>query len=259
MSGQVLLMAALAGLGLAVATGPLGALIVWRRMAYFGDAVAHASLLGVALSLAFSISLMAGVLGVGLLTGLLAAVLTGRRRAMDTALGVLAHSALALGLLTLSLVPDPPEDLEGFLFGEISRIEPAQLAIIWAGSLAVAALLAWRWRALITATVSEEIAASVGISPQRERLFLVLATAGVVAIALKIVGALLIGALLIIPPAAARPFARTPEAMVGVALLLSALAIGAGLGGAALAGLPAGPAVVAAAAALFALSLLRRH
>ncbi len=259
MSAETLLLAALAGLGLALSTGPLGALIVWRRMAYFGDAVAHASLLGVAISLAFSISLMVGVLSVGLLTGLLAAALTGRRRAMDTALGVLAHSALAIGLLTISLVPDAPEDLEGFLFGEISRIVPAQVAIIWVGSAIVAAVLAWRWRALITSTVSEEIAASVGINPRHERLFLVLATAGVVAIALKIVGALLIGALLIIPSAAARPFARTPEGMVLVALVLSAIAIGLGLGISAGAGLPAGPAIVASAAGLFALSLLRRH
>ncbi len=252
-------LAALAGVGLSLAAGPLGAFVVWRRMAYFGDAVAHAAILGVALSLAFSISLTLGVLGVGLAVGLLAATLTGRRRAMDTVLGVLSHAMLAVGLLAVSFLPNPPDDLEGYLFGNVLAVRPGEVGLIWVGAALVAAVILWRWRALVTATVSEEIAVSAGIDPRREQLVLTVAMAAVVALAIKIVGVLLIAALLIIPAAAARGLARTPEAM---ALLATAIGAFSALGGtalAALAGGSAGPSVVVVSAAVFVLSLAARR
>src|SRR5210317_1177606 len=86
---------ALAGIALALASGPLGCFVVWRRMAYFGDATAHAAILGVALSLALQISVFTGALVVALIMAFTVTQLAGRGYAMDTLLGVLAHSALA--------------------------------------------------------------------------------------------------------------------------------------------------------------------
>jgi zinc transport system permease protein len=183
--------------------------------------------------------------------------LSARGWAMDTTLGVLAHSALAFGLVAISFFPTVRTYLSSYLFGDILAVSRTDLALVWGGSLAVLALLAWRWQALLTATVNEDLAHAAGIRPDRERLVLVIALALVVAVALKVVGALLIAAMLIIPAAAARSFARTPEAMA-----LTAIGIGAvsGLGGLGLSiwqDTPTGPSIIVVAALLFLLATLR--
>ena len=255
MLDDFLIRSVLAGVGLSLATGPLGAFVVWRRMAYFGDATAHAAILGVALALAFSISVTLGTLVVALVVGLSVSALSRRGHAIDTTLGVLAHSGLALGLVAISFVHGVRIDLNAFLFGDILTVATRDLAVIWGGSVLVLALLVWRWSALLTATVNEELAASAGIDPRREQVILTLALAIVVALALKVVGALLIASMLIVPAAAARGFARTPEGMAVMAVLFGVLATLGGIWASYFADTPAGPSIVVAAALIFVLSL----
>jgi zinc transport system permease protein len=251
-----LIRAVLAGIGVALAAGPLGAFVVWRRMAYFGDATAHAAILGVALALGFSVSITMGTLAVALVMAFIVSHLAARGHAMDTALGVLSHAALAVGLVAISFVSGVRVDLSAFLFGEILAVGRADLALIWGGAVLVVAVLVWRWQALLTATLNEELAQSAGIDPRRERLVLTLALAVVVAVSLKVVGALLIGAMLIIPAAAARGFSRSPEAMAAVAVGLGAVSAITGLGASLVADTPAGPSIVSAAAGLYLVSVL---
>ena len=246
--------AALAAIGTALACGPLGCFVVWRRMAYFGDATAHAAILGVALALAFSVSITAGVLLVALAMAFVLTWMTGRALAIDTALGVLSHGALALGLMAVSLLPNVRVDLEAFLFGDLFLVTRGDLAVIWLGAAAITALVVWRWQAWLTMTLSPELALAGGVDPRRESLLLSLGLAGVVAVALQVVGALLITAMLIIPAAAARALTRSPEAM---ALTSAALAVGAAVGGLWLSlslDTPAGPSIVTTAIALFILA-----
>ncbi|GHE03553.1 membrane protein [Defluviimonas sp. 20V17] len=249
-----LIRAALAGVGLALAAGPLGCFVVWRRMAFFGDATAHAAILGVALALGFSVSIYAGTLGVALLMALTVSALAGRGWAIDTTLGVLAHSSLAVGLVAISFVSGVRVDLEAYLFGDILAVSWNDVWLIWGGAGLVLAGLAWRWPGLLTATLSEDLAQASGVNPARERLVLTLALAVVVAVAIKVVGALLIAAMLIIPAAAARGFARTPERMAVFASLIGMVAVLAGLWASLRFDTPAGPSVVCAAAVVFALS-----
>ena len=252
MLDDFLIRAALAGIGVALAAGPLGCFVIWRRMAYIGDASAHAAVLGVALAFGFSISVFAGVLVTALAMAVLVSILSHRGHALDTVLGVLAHSALAVGLVAISFLNSVRIDLNAYLFGDILAVGRGDIALIWGGAAVVLALLWWRWGALLTTSMSQELARAAGFNPRREELILTIALALVVAVAIKIVGALLIAAMLIIPPAAARPFAATPERMAAVA---------AGLGGlAALGGLqlsysfdtPTGPSIVCVAAFIFA-------
>jgi zinc transport system permease protein len=260
MLDDFLVRAGLAAVGLSLATGPLGAFVVWRRMAYFGDATAHAAVLGVALSLATDLPIGLGTLAVALAMAVTVAGLSARGWAMDTTLGVLAHSALAFGLVAVSFFPAVRTDLSSYLFGDVLAVSRAELGLVWLGSLAVLGLLAWRWQALLTATLGEDLAHAAGLNPDRERLVLVVALALVVAVALKVVGALLIAAMLIIPAAAARSFSRTPEAMAGIAVLIG---MGSGLGGLGLSlwqDTPTGPSIIVVAAALFGLgTLIRRN
>lgn len=258
MIDDFLIRAALAGIGLMLAAGPLGAFVVWRRMAYMGDATAHAAILGVALALAFAMPVAAGTTIVALLTALAVTVLSNRGRAADTALGVLAHSALAFGLVSVSFLSNVRSDLTAYLFGDVLTVTRTEVLWIWGGAIAVLGMLAWRWSALLTATVNEELAQASGIDPRREKLVLTLALALVVAVALKIVGALLIAAMLIIPAASARALARTPEAMAAWAVVLGAVSVVLGLGASLEFDTPAGPSIVSAASVLFALSLIPR-
>ncbi len=247
-----ILRAALAGVMVALAAGPLGCFVVWRRMAYFGDATAHAAILGVALALAFSASVYLGTLLTALAMATLVSLLAGRGWAVDTTLGVLAHSALALGLVAVSFLPRARLDLNVYLFGDILTVGARDLWLIGAGAALVLGLMIWRWSALLLATLSDDLARGAGVDPGRERLVLVLALAVTVAVALQVVGALLIAAMLIVPAATARIYARSPEGMALVAVGFGAVAVLLGLAMSLRLDTPAGPSIVSASAAFFA-------
>jgi len=244
--------ATLAGVGVAFAAAPLGCFVVWRRMAYFGDATAHAAMLGVALSLAMEMSIFLGTVAVALIMAVTVTLLSGRGYAMDTLLGVLAHSALAFGLVAVSFLSGIRIDLMAYLFGDILAVSRTDLLVIWGGAALVMALISWRWSSLLTATLNEELAYASNLDPKREQLILTISLAITVAVAIKVVGVLLIAALLIIPAAAARGLARTPEAMAMIAAAIGAVSAIAGLQGAYVFDTPAGPSIVCVAAILFA-------
>lgn len=256
MLDDFLVRAALAGVGVALAAAPLGCFVVWRRMAYFGEATAHAAVLGVALALALELPMLPMILLAALAMASAVSGLTGQGYAADTVLGVLAHSALALGLIAVALLTDTRIDLMAFLFGDILAVSRADLAVTWAGALAVLALTAWRWQALLMSTLNPDLARSAGIDPRREEFGLTLALAAVVAVAIKVVGVLLIAALLVIPAAAARPLVRTPEAMAVAAAIIGAISALSGLWGAYQFDSPAGPSIVCAATAIFVVTTL---
>ena len=254
MFDDFMLRATLAGVAVACATGPLGCFVVWRRMAYFGDATAHAAILGVALALAFQISIFIGTMLVALVMAMIVATLAGRGWAMDTTLGVLAHSALAFGLVAVSFLPAVRVDLSAYLFGDILAVSRFDLGVIVAGSALVLGLILWRWQGLLTATLSEDLAHAAGLDPARERMVLTLALAVVVAVALKIVGALLIAALLIIPAAAARNLARGPESMAFMAVAIGVVSVIGGLRLSLMQDTPSGPSIVVVSAVIFLLA-----
>jgi len=250
MLDSFLVRAALAGVGVALAAAPIGCFVVWRRMAYFGDATAHASLLGVTLALATGLPVTLGVLVAAMAMALTVASAAGRGWAADTALGVAAHAALATGLVALSFLHGVRVDLLGYLFGDILAVTRADLAVIWGGAALIVGLVAWRWRGLLLATLNEDLAAASGVNSRREGLVLTLALAVLIAVALKIVGTLLITAMLVVPAAAARPLVRTPEAMAVLAAALGAAAALGGLYAAWHLDTPAGPSMVVAAVVL---------
>lgn len=254
--------AILAGVGLALTTGPLGCFIIWRRMAYFGDTIAHSALLGVALSLLFELNLTLAVFAVAALVSVLLLFLQKRQAlSADALLGILSHATLAIGLVMVAFMSWVRIDLIAFLFGDILAVSSIDIALIWGGGLFVLVAMAWLWRPLLAATVNAELAEAEGLKPERARLFFMLLMAVVIAIAMKIVGIMLITSLLIIPAAAARRFSATPEIMAVLASVIGAAAVVGGLFGSLTYDTPSGPSIVVAALILFILSLLplRRH
>lgn len=251
--------AALAGIGVALVAGPLGCFIVWRRMAYFGDAMAHSALLGVALGFLLDIEPAVGIIAVSVLIALMLVALQRRGSlAVDTLLGIFAHAALSLGLVVLGLMTWLRLDLMAYLFGDILAVTWAEIAWIYGGGLAVLVVLALIWRPLLAATVHADLAQAEGVPVVAVQAAFMLLIAVIIALAIKLVGVLLITSLLIIPAAAARRFARTPEQMAAGAGLIGAAAVLAGLLASLRWDTASGPSIVVAASMAFAASLLVR-
>ncbi|MBF0248128.1 MAG: metal ABC transporter permease [Alphaproteobacteria bacterium] len=255
---EFLMRAALAGAAVAVAAGPLGAFVVWRRMAYFGGALSHTALLGVSLGFLLGVSPELGVA----LTVVAAALVMGGARgvrglSLDTLLGIVAHAALALGLIVAAWLDDVRLDLMGYLFGDILAVGWADVGWMWGGALAVLAALARLWRPLLSATVHADLAQVEGVDVRRVELAFMLLLALVVALAMKMVGILLVTSMLVIPAAAARAFARTPEGMGVLAAVAGLASVALGLGASYQFDAPAGPAIVVAVSLVFVVGVFR--
>lgn len=248
--------ALVAGIGVALVAGPLGCFIVWRRMAFFGATMSHAALLGVSLAFLLNINVTLGIIGACAVTAIVLLSLT-RLQVLptDALLGLLAHAALALGLVAISFQDTLRIDLMGLLFGDILSVSRGDLAWILGGGAAALGVLALIWRPLLSATVHEELAMVEGVRVRLTHAVFVLVMAVVVAIAMKIVGLLLIISMLLIPPAVAHRFARTPEVMAALAALVGVVSVVGGIEASLAWDTPAGPSIVTAATILFVVSL----
>ena len=251
-----LVRALIGGLGIALFAGPLGCFILWRRMAYFGDALSHSALLGIALGFFAGIDLNLGILAICVAVALfLLALQRQKRLTVDTLLVILSHSALSIGLVVASFTPSLRIDLSAYLFGDILAIAPRDLLWIYGGGAVLLAILIFQWRSLLSLTVNEELARAEGVNAELTGLVFMLLIAVAVALAMKAVGILLVSALLIIPAAAARRFSATPERMAILAAIIGGASVFGGLFASLRLDTPAGPSIVVASAALFILSL----
>ena len=248
--------AVVGGVGLALFAGPLGCFIVWRRLAYFGDTLAHSALLGVAMALLLDMNITLTVFIISVVVSMLLILL--QRKAIltsDALLGLLAHGTLAIGLVFLAFMTWVRVDLMGFLFGDILAITVEDISVIWFGGITVVIILSVIWKSLLASTVSYEIAVAEGLKPDLANFVFMVLMAGIIAIAMKIVGVLLITALLIIPAATSRKFSGSPEIMAVIASILGAASVWLGLEGSLEWDTPAGPSIVVTALTFFVISL----
>ncbi len=244
--------ALIAGLGLALVAGPLGCLMVWRRMSYFGDTMAHSALLGAALGLLLDISLIASVFAVAILISLVLLALQSRiSLPTDALLGIMSHSTLALGLVIVACITWIRIDLMALLFGDILAVSRLDIAVIYVGGAVILGFLFIIWRQLLASTVSAELAIADGFRPDRAGLVFMLLLACLIAMAMKLIGIVLITALLIIPAATARRFSVNPEQMALIASLTGVLAVLIGLFASLKLDTPSGPSIVMGATLLF--------
>ena len=248
--------ATLAGIGVALAAAPLGCFVVWRRMAYFGEATAHAALLGVSLSLMFEFSVFLGAIFASLLMASLVTLTQGRSLFLDTLLGVVGHMSLATGLVIVSFISGVRIELMAYLIGDILSVSKSDLLLIWIGLVIVLVLLFWRWSALLLCTLNEDLATSSGLNPKRESYALTIGLAIVVAVGIKVVGVLLIISMLIIPAASARSLVSTPEKMALFASVIGVLSAVLGLNASYVFDTPTGPTIVCVASIIFIITLI---
>jgi zinc transport system permease protein len=250
--------ALIAGGAVALVAGPLGCLVIWRRMAFFGATLAHSALLGLALGFLLDINLTFGLIAAGGAVALLLVVAEGRPDlATDTLLSILAHGALAAGLIALAFIHGIRVDLMGYLFGDILGVRVRDVYVIGAVAIVALGVTAVLWRSLLRVSIHAEMAAVEGVPVLAVRVGFMLLLAVVVAVALKVVGILLVTSLLVMPAAAARPFARTPEAMAVIAAVIGLASVAGGIAGSYAWDLPAGAAIVSAALIVFVLSRIK--
>jgi zinc transport system permease protein len=254
MLDDFILRALAAGIGVALIAGPLGCFVVWRRMAYFGDSLAHSALLGIALGLLYGININLGTVIICTLFALLLVWLQQRRvLATDTLLGILAHAALSIGMVALSFLNNVSFDLYSYLFGDILTVRISDLYWIYGGGLLVVGLIIINWSSLTLMTLHEDLARAEGVNTVWTNILLMLLMTIVVAVSIRIVGILLITSMLIIPAATARQLVSSPENMAIWAAVLGLIAVVVGISGSVEFDTPSGPSIVTAAAIIFAL------
>jgi len=252
---EFILRALIGGAGIAIVCGPLGCLVVWQRMTYFGAALAHSALLGIALGLLFELNLQVSILGICVAVSMiLLAMEKNDQVTSDSALGIIAHGSLAIGILVLTLVPSIRIDLMSYLFGDILSIRWTDIywiAIAGSGTLLILAKI---WKPLLSLIIHRDLALVDGVKESRVRLIFLILLSIVIAISMQIVGILLVVSLLIIPAASASRWAASPEQMAGYAILCGVTAVGSGIFLSFLWDTPAGPSIVAAATLIYLLS-----
>ncbi len=264
--------ALIAPLVLAIIAGPVGCLIVWRRMAYFGDAIAHSALLGVAVGLFIGFAPNIGVALICAVFAILLVYLQHRRKlSIDTLLGILAHGALAIGLLLVfwsaletghgshhepNHTIDPHTLLEIYLLGSLENISMNQNIILIIGALIIAVILKLIWEPLILMTLNMDLARAEGVPTLRLQYIMMGIMTALVVMGLQITGVLFITSLLIMPAAAARQISTTPEKMILWAVIFAFSGVLSGYIASHEIHLPPGPTIVSALTTIFIISLL---
>ena len=250
--------ALIAGIGIALVTGPLGCFIIWGRLSFFGDTLSHSALLGVTiafffeLNIAFSVFLISSAIALMLLKLQKTTKLPG-----DALLGLLAHSSLAVGLVVIGFLTTIRFDIMGLLFGDILAVNEIDLLIIWIGGTLILIILKYIWKPLFASTVNHELAEAEGMNPDKMNAIFTVLLAAIIAISIKIVGLLLITGMLIMPAAMARNVSNNPRQMVKLSIIGGLLAVIIGLFSSLEINTPSGPSIITAALVLFCLTLIK--
>ena len=249
--------ALIAGVGIAIIAGPLGCLVIWRRLSYFGDTLSHSALLGVTLAYAFSINITLSVFLISSIVAILLINLQKRTKlAGDSLLGLLAHSTLAIGLVLIGFLSSIRFDLMGLLFGDILAVTTEDITLVWIGGIIILGILYYIWKSIFSATVNYDLAAAEGMRPEISNFIFTLLLAAVIALSIKMIGALLITGLLLIPAAIARNLSNSPKQMIIISVLAGIASVVIGLFTSLELNTSSGPSIIVVSLALFVLSLI---
>ncbi|XCE18450.1 iron chelate uptake ABC transporter family permease subunit [Candidatus Liberibacter asiaticus] len=255
MYNEFFIRALFSGIGIVLSTGPLGCFIIWQRIAYFGDTIAHSALLGVALSLIFQLPLTICIFMIATLTSLvLLQIQKNEALSSDAILGVITHSTISLALVILSFMKWVNTDLTSFLFGDILAVNTTDILLIWGIGFLNIMILFKIWNPLLATTVNYELAKAEGMQPEKIKLIFIMITSLMISVSIKFIGITLITSLLILPTVTARRFSTSPENMAILATIIGILGIIIGLYGSLIFDTPSGPSIIITSLFLFILS-----
>ena len=220
--------AALAILMISVTCAALGVYVVLRRMAFFGDAVAHTTLPGLVIAYLNQWNLLVGAVLAAVTTALGIGWLSRRQQLQeDTAIGVLFTGMFALGIVLISTVQSY-RDFSHMLFGNILGITDADLYAIAVVAVVVLGLLALVHKELVLCSVDPGHAHAIGLNPDRLRYILLVLMALAVVTGIQAVGVVLTSALLVTPAATAGLLTKR---LVPMMVIAAAIACASGISG----------------------------
>lgn len=257
LSHDFLLRALVAAVLVGFVTANLGVFVVLRKMAFFSDAIAHASLTGIALGLLIGINPLLGAIAFSVLIAVGIGLLQKHSTIpIDTVIGVFFSASIALGVLILTLLPGYRADLFGYLFGDILAVSPNDLFVLGIVAAASVGLVAWTYRSWLGIAFHADLAAISGVRVARMDYLFLITLALVVALGIKLVGTVLIGSLIVIPAAAAKNVSPNLRTLFALAAFFGMASGVLGLAASYALDAPAGPSIVVTATAIFALSFL---
>lgn len=241
---------------LSFSLAPLGCFLLWRKQAFFGDAMAHSAILGVAVSLMWNMTPLWGILLICIfLSALLAYGPLVFKLPSDTWLGLLSYTLMAIAFIVMRSLPrsgaKSGASVDQFLFGDLLLLNTNDLMILTGITFFVGLFLFLFWRQLILITLDSDWASVEGIVPHHMTFVFLLMLSCVIAATLPIVGALLVPGLMLLPGASASQFSRSPEGMVFRAIAMAVLMLIGGIGLGFLNDWPVGPASVVVGFGLF--------
>lgn len=249
---QLLLPAWIMGTLLVFLTAPLGCLMLWRRMSFFADTMAHGTLLGVAIAGLLTLPLWMGVTFTALLLVAVLWVLHDPRLPNDALLALCSATLLCSGLLVIQHLPALRPELLSYLFGDLLTISWSDLPTFALVIVIALSVLYKSWQYQIQIAIDPDIAVSEGVNAKWQRLIFMLLLALFTVLALRAVGSLLMGALLVIPALTARLLAHSPKHMVLWSFIVAQIGVTVGLWSSAGLNIATGLSIVLTMAIVFA-------
>jgi zinc transport system permease protein len=251
--------AIIAAIGVAIATAPIGVFVLWKRMAYFGDAISHSAIFGLGIATIIAVEPIYGIIFCAIIFCFLIFALSKQNiYSNDSVIGIASCSLLALGMILLAIFPSRV-NLESYLFGDLIILQNRDVLLIYiVAVLSSVAVFMW-FKNLLLATINKDLAKISGIKVENLELKFLLLTALTVACLVKIVGIFLITSIMILPAAIARNFSKTPTQMLFFALLFSGISMVGGLLIAMFLDFPSSPAIIVFAAFLLITSIVSKH
>ena len=252
--------ALIAGICVSVIGGGLGCFVVWKKMAYFGDSLSHSSLLGIAIGISLGLNFTIGTFITCIIFASLLTYLQNKKiLSNDTLLGILAHAALSIGIISIS-ISNQYVNLDAYLFGDILTVTSAETYWFISAAIIVFITLYMIWDRLILMTIDENIAKSEGVNTTIIHSIFLIVLVVFVATCVKVVGILLITSMLIIPAAASRQLTNSPTNMAFGSAVIAIISVFIGIFSSIIFDIPTGPSIIAILTIIFILTLpLKRN
>lgn len=242
----------IAGLVLAPLLAILGSFVTLRKMSFFADGIAHASLLGVALSILAGIAPFGGALVMGVVFGVFIFLLERYTSvASDAVIGIIFTTGLALGIVIISLTPGYQPDLISFLFGNILAVTWSHVWMIVFLSIGILSTIFFLFKKLTLTSLSAELAWTSGVSTDRVNFIFYILLSVAVVLGVKLLGIILVSALIITPSVTAKILTRSFYSYISWSVIFVLAAFIGGLFISYYLDLPSGASIVLTSTSIF--------